>query len=116
MIDIAAVSARRLTQGGECDLGYLLDSLIQLNPDDGCHPRLRRVEGYPHVDLAPVLSMGHRHATAVDRSILVVAELVECVIQHSWEPRMMLAHGAKAPILSDGDMGVVFHVHLKTQP
>jgi hypothetical protein len=28
----------------------------------------------------------------------------------------MLAHGAKAPILSYGDVGVVFHDHLKTQP
>jgi hypothetical protein len=60
--------------------------------------------------------MGHRHATVVDRNVLVVAELEECVVQHSWEPRAMLAHGAKAPILSDGVMGVVVHVHLKTQP
>jgi hypothetical protein len=60
--------------------------------------------------------MGHRHATAVDRSVPVVAELVECVEQHSREPRAMLAHGAKAPILSDGDMAVFVHVHLKTQP
>jgi hypothetical protein len=27
----------------------------------------------------------------------------------------MLARGAKAPILSNGDVGVVVHVHLKTQ-
>jgi hypothetical protein len=27
----------------------------------------------------------------------------------------MLARGAKAPIHSDGDVGVVVHVHLKTQ-
>jgi hypothetical protein len=27
----------------------------------------------------------------------------------------MLARGAKAPILSDGDVGVVIHVHLKTK-
>jgi hypothetical protein len=30
-----------LTQGGECDLCSLLDGLIQLEPDDSCHPRLR---------------------------------------------------------------------------
>jgi hypothetical protein len=60
--------------------------------------------------------MGHRHVTAVDRSVPVVAELVECVVQYSWEPQAMLARQAKAPILSDGDMGVVVHVHLKTQP
>jgi hypothetical protein len=110
------VGEAALTQGGECDLCPLLDGLIQLDPDDGCHPQLRRVEGYHHVDLTLVLAMGHRHATVVDRSVPVVAELVECVVQHSWEPRAMLAHGAKAPILSDGDVGVVFHVHLKTQP
>jgi hypothetical protein len=73
-----------LTQGGECNLCRLLDGLIQLDPDDGCHPRLRRVEGYHHVDLALVLAMGHRHATAVDRSFPVVAELAECVVQHSF--------------------------------
>jgi hypothetical protein len=32
------------------------------------------------------------------------------------EPQAMLAHGTPPPILSDGDMGVVVHVHLKTQP
>jgi hypothetical protein len=104
-----------LTQGGECDLCRLLDGLIQLDPNDGFHPRLRRVEGYYHADLALVLTMGHKHATAIDRSIPVIAELAEYVVQHSWEPRAVLAHGAKAPILSDGDVGVVVHVHLKTQ-
>jgi hypothetical protein len=110
------VGEAAVTQGGECDLCHLLDVLIQLDPDDGCHPRLRWVEGYHHVDLALVLTMGHRHATAVDRSVPVVAELSECVVQHLREPRAMLAHGAKTPILSDGDVGVVVHVHLKTQP
>jgi hypothetical protein len=59
--------------------------------------------------------MGHRHATAVDRSVPVVAELTECVVQHSQKPQVVLARGAKAPILSDGDVGVVVQVHLKTQ-
>jgi hypothetical protein len=104
-----------LTQGGECDLCRLLDGLIQLDLDDSCHPRLHRVEGYHHVDLALVLAMGHRHAATVDRSVPVVAELAECVVQHSRKTRMMLARGAKAPIYSDGDVGVVVHVHLKTQ-
>jgi hypothetical protein len=105
-----------LTQGGECDLCRLLDGLIQLDPDDSCHPRLHRIEGYHHVDLALVLAMGHRHAAAVDRSVPFVTELVECVVQHSQKTRVMLARGAKAPIRSDGDVGVVVHVHLKTQP
>jgi hypothetical protein len=94
-----------LTQGGECDLCRLLDGLIQLDLDDICHPQLRRVEGYHHVDLALVLAMGHRHAAAVDRSVPVVAELAECVVQHSRKTRAMLAREAKAPILSDGDVG-----------
>jgi hypothetical protein len=110
------VGETTLTQGGECNLCRLLDGLIQLDPNDCCHPRLRQVEGYHDVDLALVLVMGHRHATAVDRSVPVVAELVECIVQHSWEPRAMLAHGAKAPILSNDDVGVVVHVHLKIQP
>jgi hypothetical protein len=110
------VGETALTQGGKCDLCRLLDDLIQLDPNDGFHPWLRWVEGYHHVDLAHVLAMGHRHATVVDRSVLVVAELAECVVQHSREPQAMLAHGAKAPILSDDDVGVVVYVHLKTQP
>jgi hypothetical protein len=105
-----------LTQGGECNLCRLFDGLIQLDPDYSCHPRLHRVEGYHHVDLALVLAMGHRHAAAVDRSVPVVAELAECVVQHSRKTRAMLAHGAKAPIHSDGDVEVVVHVHLKIQP
>jgi hypothetical protein len=63
-----------------------------------------------------ILAKGHRHATPVDRSTPVVAELVECVVQHSWKPRAMLAHGAKSPILSDSVVGVVVHFSLKTQP
>jgi hypothetical protein len=104
-----------LTQGGECDLCRLLNGLIQLDPDDSCHRQLRQVEGYHHVNLALVLAMGHRHVATVDRSVPIVAELAECVVQHSRKPRAMLARGAKAPILSDGDVGVVVHVHLKTQ-
>jgi hypothetical protein len=91
----SGVGEAALTQG--CDLCRLLDGLIQLDPDDGCHPQLRRVEGYHHIDLALVLAMGHRHATAVDRSVPIVAELAECVVQHSRKPRSELACGAKAP-------------------
>jgi hypothetical protein len=110
------VGEAALTQGGECNLCRLLDGLIQLDPDDGCHPWLRRVEGYHHVDLTLILAIGHRHATAVDRNVPVVAELAECVVQHSQKPRSMLAHGAMALILGDGDVGAVFHIHLKSQP
>jgi hypothetical protein len=109
------VGEASLTQVGECDLCRLLDGLIQLDADDGCHKRLHRVERYHHVDLTLVLAMGHGHVTAVDRSIPIVVELAECVVQHSRKPRAVLARGAKAPILSDGGVGVVDHVHLKTQ-
>jgi hypothetical protein len=94
----------------------LLDGLIQFGPDDDCHPQLQRVEGYHHINLALGLAMGHRQATAVDRNVPVVAELAECIVQHSRKSRAVLARGAKAPILSDGDVGVVVYVHLKTQP
>jgi hypothetical protein len=103
-----------LTQGGEGDLCHLLDGLIQPDTNDSCHPRLRRVEGYRHVDLTLVLAMGHRHVTMVDRNLPIIVELEECIVQHSREPRAMLAHGTKAPILNDGDVGVVVYVHLKT--
>jgi hypothetical protein len=101
------VGEAALNQGGDCDLCHLLDGLIQLYPDVGCHPWLCQVEGYYHIDLALILAMDHRHATAVDRNVPVIAELAECVVQHSRKSRAMLAHGAKAPILSNGDMGVV---------
>jgi hypothetical protein len=79
-----------LTQGGECDLYHLLDGLIQLDPDDSCHPWLHRVEGYHYVDLALILVMGHIHAAAVDRSVPIVAELAECVVHHLRKTRTML--------------------------
>jgi hypothetical protein len=84
VIDITTVSARRVSHrevSATCAVCSTVSS--SSTPDDSCHPRLHRVEGYHHVDLAFVLAMGHRHATAVDRSVPVVAELAECVIQHS---------------------------------
>jgi hypothetical protein len=58
--------------------------------------------------------MGPRHVTAVDRNIPIVVEVKERVIWDSRKPRAVLACGTKHPIFSDGDMGVVVHVHLKT--
>jgi hypothetical protein len=109
------VGEAALTHEGECDLCCLLDDLIQLDADDVCHPQLRRVEGYHHGDLKPILTVDYRHATTVDRNIPVVAELEECVVPHSREPRAMLAHGIKAPFLSNRDVGALIHVQLKTQ-
>jgi hypothetical protein len=113
-IGIAAVSARRLSHKEVSATCASFRRSHPARPDDSCHPRLRRVEGYHRIDLTLVLAMGYRHATTVDRSVPVVVELAECVVQPSRKPRAMLAHGAKSPILSDGDVGVVFHVHLKT--
>jgi hypothetical protein len=36
-----------LTQGGEGDMCHLLNGVVELTADDGSHPWLHRVEGYP---------------------------------------------------------------------
>jgi hypothetical protein len=43
----------------------------------------------------------------------VVAVADKCIPQHTREPRAVLAHGTKALILIEGEVGVVVHVHLK---
>jgi hypothetical protein len=55
--------------------------------------------------------MSRGHVSTVDQN-----EVEKCALQHLREPRVMLARGTQPSILSDGDMGVVAHVHLKTQP
>jgi hypothetical protein len=60
--------------------------------------------------------MCHGYASTVDRYVPVVAEVEKHVVKHSWKPRAMLAYGTQAQILSDGDVGILAHVHLKTQP
>jgi hypothetical protein len=105
-----------LIEGGEGDVCCMLDSLIQLDADNSCSPWLYQAEGYHHANLTPVLTMGHRHVTTVNRNVPVVAEVDECIIQHAWKLWAMLAHGAKAPILNDGVVRVVFLVHLKMEP
>jgi hypothetical protein len=64
-----------LMQGSEGDVCCLLDRLVQLDAADSYSPRLCRTEGYRHADLTPVLTMGLRHATMVDRNVPVVAEV-----------------------------------------
>jgi hypothetical protein len=103
-----------LTQWGECDVGRLLDGSVGLAVDVGPHPQIHLVEGYCHACLAYVQAIGHRQAAAVDRDFSIVAETEECVIKHSWEPRAMLAHGTKSPILVEKEEGVIVQVHLKT--
>jgi hypothetical protein len=59
--------------------------------------------------------MGRRQAVVVERVVPILAEATECVVQHSWKPRAVLAHGNKSPILGEGEVEVAVHVHLKTQ-
>jgi hypothetical protein len=46
----------------------------------------------------------------------IIAEIEECVVEHSWKPQALLAHGIKSPILGEEEVVVVVQVHLKTQP
>jgi hypothetical protein len=71
-----------LAQGGEGDVRH-----------DGPRPRLCGVKGYRHANLTPIQAMGHGQSAMVDRSIPIVAKTEEYVIQHSQDPRAMLACG-----------------------
>jgi hypothetical protein len=104
-----------LTQGGECDVCRLLDGGVGLAANNSSCPWLHRVEGYRNAGLAYVQAVNHRQAAAVDRNFPIVAE-TECIIQDSREPRAMLAHRTKYPILGEQEVGVVICVHLKSQP
>jgi hypothetical protein len=63
-----------------------------------------------------VQAVALKQAAAVEGNVPIVAEMDECVVQHLREPRAMLAHGTRTPILSDGEVGVLVHVHLKKRP
>jgi hypothetical protein len=105
-----------LTQGGEYNKHRLLDGGVRLAANDGSHPSLSRVEGYCHTGLTYVQAVNHGQAAAVDRNIPTVAEVNDCIIEHSQEPWAMLARGTQSPILGEEEVGVVVHVHLKSQP
>jgi hypothetical protein len=49
----------------------------------------------------------------VDWSTPVVAKMDKCIIQHSREPRVVLAHGTQSPILGVVEVGVIIQLHLK---
>jgi hypothetical protein len=68
------------TKGSEGDMCHLLDGVVKLNADDGCHPWLCWVERDGHIDLALLHAMSHGHASTVDRNIPVVSEVEERVI------------------------------------
>jgi hypothetical protein len=105
-----------LIQGGEGDECCLLDGVVELTVDDGPHPWVHGVEGYHQADLPHIQAMGRRQATVVERVVPVVVETTECVVQHSWKPQAVLAHGNKSLVLGEGEVGVFVHVHLKIQP
>jgi hypothetical protein len=105
-----------LSRWGECDVGRLLNGGGRLTADDGPCPRILLVEGYRHTGLTYVPAIGHRKAAVVDRDFPVIAEMEECVVEHSPETRAMLAHRTKPPILGEEEVGVVIQAHLKTQP
>jgi hypothetical protein len=104
------------TQWSESDLHRLVDCVIQLNANDSGHPWILQINRNHHADLALLHAMSRGHVSTVDRNISMVAELEECIISHSREPWVVLAHGTQPSILSNGDVGVVDHIHLKTQP
>jgi hypothetical protein len=93
-----------------------IDGVVQLHTKNGYCLELLWSNRNAHADLVLPHATDHGHAGMVDWYIPIVAEAEKCVVKHSWEPRVMLAHGTEPPILSDGDMGVVAHVHLKAQP
>jgi hypothetical protein len=68
------------TQRNEGDLCRLLDSVVKLNADDGCHPWIYRVERDGHTNLALLHAMSHAHASTVDRNIPIVSEVEERVV------------------------------------
>jgi hypothetical protein len=96
-----------LTQGGEGDMRHILDGMVWVAADDGSHPQGHGVEGYLHPNLTHVQTMGLKWATMTERNIPVVAKTDECVVKHSREPRVILARGTKAPILGEGEVGIV---------
>jgi hypothetical protein len=101
-----------LTQGSESYVRHLLNDIINLSPDDGPDPRCRGVKWYLHPDLTNIKAMSLKRAAAVEGNGPIVGEADECISKDSWEPRAVLSHGTKTPVLAEGAVGVVIHVHL----
>jgi hypothetical protein len=89
---------------------HLLDGVIHLAANDGSLPWCRGVEGYLHQDLTHIQAMGLK---AVDGDQPVVAKSDESAHELLWGPRALSARGMQKPILIEGTMGVVIHVHLQ---
>jgi hypothetical protein len=57
--------------------------------------------------------MNPGQSTTIDQSVPVVTKVDECVVQHSWEPRAMQAHGTQSPILGEVKVRLIVRLHLK---
>jgi hypothetical protein len=101
-----------LTQRRESHMCHLLAGVVDLAAKDGSLLQCHGVEGYLHPDLTHIHAMILNGTAAVEGDQPVVAEADECIPEQSWEPRVVLAHGTKTPILAEGRVGVVVHVHL----
>jgi hypothetical protein len=56
--------------------------------------------------------MGLIRTAVVDGDRSVVVEVDECAQEHSREPWAVSARGMKPPVLAEGAIGVIGHVHL----
>jgi hypothetical protein len=99
---VSGVSEALLTQGSECHGRHLLDDIINLTYDDGSYPWCRGVDGYLHLDLTTIQSMGLKGTAVVDGDRPITAETNECTQQHSRKACTVSFPGSK----------ITIHVHL----
>jgi hypothetical protein len=69
-----------LAPGVKSKVRHHLNTTVRLAADDGPQPWLRKVKGYRHTNLTPVLVMDPRQSATVDRSVPVVAKMDECIV------------------------------------
>jgi hypothetical protein len=59
--------------------------------------------------------MGLKQMAAVHGDWPIVAKSNECTQQHSWKAQAVLARVPKTTVLTEGEVGVVVHIHLLKQ-
>jgi hypothetical protein len=94
-----------LTHQSGSHVRHLLDGVVDLAPNDGSLPQRHGAEGYLHPDLTHIQAMSLKGTTTVEGDRPVFAESDECILELSWEPRAVLAHGLKTPVLVEGIVG-----------
>jgi hypothetical protein len=102
-----------LAQGGEGKVRHHLNADVWLAADDKPQPRFHRVEGYRHAKVTLVQAVGHGQSAMIDRSVPVIAKTDMCIIQHSREPRVVLACGTHSPIHGEVEVWVIIQLQLK---